>query len=314
MVRFIFLFLFSLSLVALTIIFLKNVSEKYFFDKFVYGKSLNYGYITKKTDIYDKKLFDRYKDTLELKKYLEKKICIDNSFNEYNQKDEFTILILGDSYVWGQGLKKEQRFLNILNNKLNKYKKTRIVSLGYPGDNIFDNYIKYVYGKDIFNPDLVIFTLVHNDLLLNENNRYYDDFFYKKFSKKCSYIDLLEIKNDHQTFSGENYQKMISESLDLNSKNRCFYSNLLKLLPKNAIYINLDEFTKNETLEIENIEKKWKETIQELENNGFLVLKPKTTIIKDNSLRVSNADSHPSAKANLIISDLIYESIIVNNF
>ena len=61
-------------------------------------------------------------------------------FREYDyEKPEgiYRIVILGDSYVFGNGVELENSFVEILRNKLNK---TEIINLGTPGYGINQEY------------------------------------------------------------------------------------------------------------------------------------------------------------------------------
>ncbi|KKQ49358.1 MAG: hypothetical protein US68_C0016G0018, partial [Candidatus Shapirobacteria bacterium GW2011_GWE1_38_10] len=118
---------------------------------FFYQKSITHGYwIPSKHPTHDD-FGHRAKDIYQLQSGQPDPLKTNNS-------DIFKIALYGDSYVWGQGIKNEQRFAKLLETKLNKIRPTKIISLAETGDNIFDHYQKYKATPEIFGEiDLNVF-------------------------------------------------------------------------------------------------------------------------------------------------------------
>lgn len=288
--------IFSLILTFITYKFCYFIAEKYFFDKFFYQKSISYGYSPqnrKKDTVID--FGNRNKDLLTLNK--------SNNLNVLgttNDDKTYNIAIIGDSYVWGQGLKNNQRFAKLLEDKLNKIRPVIVYSFGGSGDNIFDDYSKYKliqekYGKI----DLYIFALLFNDLLLNDDHRYNTDKTFDSLSQNCKgnrIYDPPYISHDIQ------YNSFMDLSLDTNSANYCAYKNLLPLLPQNnSIYINLGSsqgpfFTNKKFTEL-------------LSGDLNIINVPYNSKI---SSSISSKELHPPYSINQIYSNLLFNEITTN--
>lgn len=92
-------------------------------------------------------------------------------FSLVKPKDTKRILVLGDSFIMGFGVKDNELLTNQLKNKLadnfqNNTRKTEVINAGYAGGFGPDGYYLYLKNKGIkLDPDLVIFSVfVYNDL------------------------------------------------------------------------------------------------------------------------------------------------------
>jgi len=136
------------------------IAEKYFFDKLFYQKSVIHGYIN--SDNYQQ-YGERAKDIVTLKGNNQNK-TLGISTNI------FTIVVIGDSFTWGQGIRNNQRFVFLLNQKFNSLRPTNIISLAMPGWNILDYKNYYDQARQLYSPDLYIFTVVDNDNYINKSD------------------------------------------------------------------------------------------------------------------------------------------------
>jgi hypothetical protein len=274
------------------------IAEKYFFDKFFYQKSIAHGYwIPSKYPTHD----DFGSRATDINKLQNNQPDALKTTNEHI----FKIALYGDSYVWGQGIKNEQRFAKILQDKLNKIRPTRIISLAETGDNIFDHYQKYKTTPEIFGRiDLNIFGLLFNDLLFSNliDNRYET----KKYLESVSYFGCTgpEFLDDFQ--QGDK----INHSLSSYSKNYCVYKKIVPSLPKEkTIYFDLGGavYTKNYPDEMKFVD---------LISQDLPVFNPYSQEILSsahpNEYNVSNTDAHPSALANQLYANLLYLEITTN--
>jgi hypothetical protein len=134
------------------------ISEKFFFDKFFYQKSIKYGYILSKRDAKLEDFGKRAADVLTLLKHPEEL---------RSSQGLFTVAIIGDSFVWGQGIRNQDRFAEVLEKKIKKIRPARVLSLALCGDSLYDNYIKYqILIRNGIHVDFFVFGLVDNDLVL----------------------------------------------------------------------------------------------------------------------------------------------------
>jgi len=82
-----------------------------------------------------------------------------------NASDEFRIMVLGDSVTFGSAISKNERFSNILEQKLIKYGiNAKVYNFGVPG---YSQYNEKEVLKRYFNlidPDLIIVAFIENDI------------------------------------------------------------------------------------------------------------------------------------------------------
>jgi hypothetical protein len=275
------------------------VAEKYFFDKFFYYKSTTYGYWIPKKELSFSDFGSRAKDINILN-------IVNRNILGIKDDNSYKIAIIGDSFVWGQGIKNEQRFAAILENKLNKIKPTKIYSLGFTGDNIFDNYLKYKKSINIFGKmDLYIFALYNNDFVINNDERYNtNQLIEKNLLKYCpnnTYITDQQC-NYNDVEKCNQYHFIKDSSLDTKSTNYCLYKNLLPLMPqKNTMYIDLGSLLENNE-----VQKKFSQIIStDLNVKTF----PYNDSIK---AHVSYKEGHPSVSSNKTYADFLYQEITTN--
>lgn len=303
------------------------IAETFFFDKLFYQKSTHYGYwVPNKT----RRLQDfqsRTQDIQNLREYISKNSSLLASSSNLDpkvlgtQSDEtFTIFLIGDSYIFGQGIKVQERLAEILRAKLSTLRKTQVIVLGNSGDNLFDNYIKYKaaifeYGQ----PNLTLFGLVFNDLLLNKDQ--YDLASYESIMAGCSGSEVYEpfySELNDKTLNDKQYVEVAEASFASETKNFCGFLHILPLLPKErTLYLDLDgirypdlellphfySFFRQHNLSIFSFDPYY----QKNKKNYFF-----QEIFKKHPLLVSNQDSHPSRLANQIYADALFEEITTN--
>lgn len=279
------------------------VTEHFFFDKFFYRKSITHGYMN-----------DANVDMTKLGRRAVDIIWLQNEMKGQEQKeiqndDAYNITIIGDSAVWGQGIKNDERFTVLLEQKLNKVRKTKVYSFALPGDNFTQNYEKIKFLESIQNKnriDLYILALGHNDAFITVSDRYLSDLS-KPLLEECSknsqliYDTYVSPTETHNT-----YKKMTEEALD-NLGNSCVIDKIVSLLPKNLIVLEIDNNFPDDSLH-----DKYEEIFSKY---GFRLLTPlpyfKNTWDPFNlqSKTVSKIDGHPSKYVNKIFSKILYEEI-----
>jgi lysophospholipase L1-like esterase len=290
----------SLILTCIVCLFCRYIASHYFFDKFYFEKSFRYGYWipNDKNPLYQN-FGSRAKDIMDLNKNIS--IPIDNK--------KYNIAIFGDSYVWGQGVLKNQRFPVLLEKQLNKIRPTKVYSFGNSGDNLFENYMKYqMVLKNYGHMDLYIFQFFNNDLVFNTDKHYNTDQFLTELTKNCSGNTIYDPEyNSNNPNQRDQFIESKKSSLDHNSVNYCAYKKLLPLLPKeNTIYIDFGNMIENW-----NVQTSFS-TIIDADLN--VIEPPYLPICQSNPLvcYVSNNDSHPSAFIHQKYTDILFKEITSN--
>lgn len=141
------------------------IAEIYYFDKFFFYKSIQHGYWIPGKPLMLKDFGSRAEDLVNLEKDFWSKEQ-SNVLGTMDDQSFYTIAVIGDSYVWGQGVKFKETVSQLLEKQLSKYRKTKVLSLANAGDSILDYLLTFQMAKKIYMVDLYIFVLVDNDLLL----------------------------------------------------------------------------------------------------------------------------------------------------
>ncbi len=79
----------------------------------------------------------------------------------------FVAVVLGDSLCWGQGVRDHQRWVHRLEQRLDRVRPTVLIPLCEPGDQLIDHWNKHGASQAVWQPDLYIFALVSDDVLLS---------------------------------------------------------------------------------------------------------------------------------------------------
>jgi len=282
------------------------IGETYFFDKFFYQKSIKYGYGEKwKLENYG----ERSEDLLSLEYLASNKIEADYKSNKVlgvENDNVYKIAVIGDSIVWGEGLKNDDRFVEILEKKLNKIYPTKVFSFSECGDSILENYIKYKILENARSDiDLYIFGLVKNDLIFKNKERY-DLLIFDKIVNDCADKPFYFSNTDSDDVL---YKDTVKNSFDKNFGNFCVLEKIADLLPKEkTIYFDFSIVSKDEYLE-----------------RYISVLREKNLFIKkyiDYTCKacekcdcyfVSEKERHPSVFANKKYAETLYNEIITNS-
>lgn len=283
------------------------VAEHYFFDKFFYQKSEAHGYWVVEDSTYNrlKGFGKRAEDMLALEQYI------------YEQKDpkvlgaqasnEFTVALFGDSYVWGVGVRENQRFAHLLEDELNKYRPTKVLVFAIEGDNIVDQWRKYQAllhtGTKV---DLFVFGVVHNDAFLKKNSWYGPEG--QEKIDECDGEIVWDVSEDwSQIDVFAEYPKRVKRSLEPGTKNLCVVQKLLPDFPKTgALYVDLDSLlTSNpDTLAMANIYRQ----------AGFPMLTlemPATDLSPEQEkMFVSKKERHPSVLAHQVYAREIVKTLM----
>lgn len=293
----------SLTTMALSMWLAVWASETLFFDKFYYYKSVKHGYWVPDKNLTTRDFGKRGQDIANLSDFI--RDPQHNTLGAQTDKNVFTIAVFGDSFAWGQGIKEQERFVSILEQKLNKIRPTKILSFANSGDGIVETYIKYLYVLKNVSTDFFLFTLVNNDLLLHKKSLYNDAIQQQAFSLCNSPLIFYPPTHGNQAVPQDEYYLRVLKSYNDRFGNRCVFRFILGLLPKRRAKYFYYGSSYWGDLDL-------KEALSEYEKLGLDIFSADSKITKEltNKLRVSKLDGHPSALANKLFSDAIYDEII----
>ncbi|MBW7955199.1 hypothetical protein H3C66_00535 [Patescibacteria group bacterium] len=217
------------------------VAEHYFFDKFFYQKSIAHGYWPVDDGSYKalSTFGSRGEDVLALIEYIEEEK--EPRVLGSTASNEFTIALFGDSYIWGKGVREDQRLGDVLERKLDRHRPTQVLTFALEGDNIIDQWRKYLaVQKSGTKVDLYVFAIVHNDAFLKKYPWYGNEG--QEKIDACEGEIVWDISEDYdQVDVGAVYPQRVKRSLETGTKNYCVVQALLPEFPReHAVYIDLD--------------------------------------------------------------------------
>lgn len=128
----------------------------------------------------------------------------EDEFNKTPPEDTYRILVVGDSFTFGWGLKRSDRYTELLEKRLNKdySQKYQIVNAGIPGWGLKD-YYKFIEHRGLdYNPDMIVVGLVGNDFISHKMHTQITKKAEKQIEKKHNVNRLSEIKY-HELISDE---------------------------------------------------------------------------------------------------------------
>ncbi len=179
-----------------------TIAEKYFFDKVFYKKSALHGYGSDEWnnpfDTQNKVLRKRKSDV----EFLLQGVAGNEAFyygscgvSAQRDDQEFVVAVIGDSMVYGAGVRKEQAFPAVLEKKLRKtIPHVKVYNFSISGDTIIDNYAKYLLAKRKVNPDIYILGIFINDLYIDQVGKYYNSHLKKELDSSCLYKEFSNAK------------------------------------------------------------------------------------------------------------------------
>jgi hypothetical protein len=310
--------LFSLMFVmaGLSLWCVQYIGENYFFDKLYFNKSIKHGYINCVDIGCEWELYgSRSRDYLAL-------FEAENSSKQVlgtQSESDYLVAVIGDSFVWGQGVREEAIVARVLEKKLTRYRHTRVLSLGFPGDSILDNYNKYLSIRKALSVDLYVFLIVENDLLLNHHHPLFT-------SNQQALLDGCMVEepytyNENDDSENYDYGDLLLKSLN-NSSNRCLWKTLITMLPKDkTLFIIADDHLamSDDHPAMNAHQLFFKNTLEEV---GHRVLLTKEVGKLDQFARyfpdsgklvVSELESHPSAVSHDMWATLVTNELLQNN-
>lgn len=301
----------------------KYLSETTFFDKFIYYKRVDYGYWIPGKPLKPEDFGERSKDLLALNKAIEFNKTA-GTLGASSDPAEYTVAIIGDSYVWGQGVKFSRTVSQLLKKKLMGYRNVRILSFGNSGDSILDYFLTWQKTKQIYNVDLYIFVLVDNDLMLEPKKR-------ELYEITDIYVSCLRENNslspvyryddnnlDEWRIQTNNQIEKLKENLLSswkNPTNLCILSKSLESLRSEKAIFLVSQYYHEDSEELDTYDRSLK-----LNSLHTLYFADSKKIIRfqhywnnpDKNFTVSARDGHPSQVAHQIFAELLFNEILGN--
>lgn len=282
------------------------ITKKYFFDRVYYGKSHEYGYL-RGSDYQNYELLTKRVNGFQIIPYAEHEPTGQIANNDY------TIAVIGDSMVWGEGLTASDRFAERLAKKLNAIRPTSVYSFALPGDNFVDNLSKFFLIQKKYQMDLYIFILVFNDILVQENERY-PSVDARSLRKECETKAYIY---DGVYPSWEEYVHEIKKAWQ-NESNLCILTKGSSYLPKNALYVIIDP-----GWEMSEMKDGYDTYIKILAEKQLSVdsITPTSSGVQQYEhywkdpkkfFSVSSKEGHPSALANQMYADFLFYELTHN--
>ncbi len=285
------------------------IGERYFFDKLFYKKSIAHGYVSCLEDNCDWGRFgDRARDYISLLKMKHVDKTVARQVLGAQDESEFRVAVIGDSFVWGQGVRNEERMTQILDKKLNVITKTRVFSFAAPGDNILDNFAKLnVLKNSQFNSWIYVF--VSNDILFEWYNRYDKGEGKKEIEEKCGDIFTMDGGSGK---SSKAYQELTKKGWE-SEVNRCAMGVFIRALPKNTIVFFSNIYVENA------YSRYFREIIGSSGRDDLVVVSPRESMkfseyakywtdpIK--YFQITKIEGHPSRVAQAMYADVLFKKI-----
>lgn len=160
---------------------------QFYYDRFIYGKSLQYGFWPAGKNLTVQDYGQRGEDVQYIVTLSEK--SPDVSGMTTSQEDTYNIALLGDSFVWGNGLTLDQTIKQTLLDKLNQKitnKQVNVYSYAMGGDSLLDHLAKLkILEENNQQINLYIVEVVYNDLLIRPDIPYNNPI-YTEVIHRCS--------------------------------------------------------------------------------------------------------------------------------
>lgn len=298
------------------LILINVCAEHFFFDKFFYRKSAKFGYVADMSNLIGQQ---------QLPASIQHRLSDLRVVIEAAQKDTpveklpgvYTIAIIGDSMVYGEGLLERDRFARALERKLNTLAPTKIYVLAQPNDHLLDNFAKYLLAEQYLQPDLYVFGLMNNDLLFDRSDRYPGEKeLYVGLKTICTQAEFQ--KQPDVTMTWEDLiTDLYAQTFVDGSANRCFLDVLSRrIMEKNHPVLGLsffddpqpNQFTDqmSETMKAESLQLSLYQTV--FASAGAKVLYPHE-MMGFAYHPVSDREGHPSAWTHAKYTQLLFDEI-----
>lgn len=296
-----------------------KVAEWYFFDKFFYNKDATFGYIK---PVYNP--LGNSKNPATIEHRIRDLRLVFGGPNAYSKvlgvtddEDIYKVLLIGDSYVYGNGVRDQDRMSAFLERQLNKVRPTKVYVLAQSGDSIVDNYYKFQHAESVIKPDVAIMGMVINDFILDQTDKYPgEQQFYDTLRQECPQEERKVQWTGPQMTIEEGMDMNLYPSIDPQFANICYYQKILERLEgKPVFFYSFDPLSDELFAEVSDFEKKgWQvmHTYQEMaEQHGFSVASP-NNIENFVYTPVATIEGHPSKDTHRLYAESMAKEIMTN--
>jgi hypothetical protein len=298
----------------------KFVGEQYFFDRLYYAKSPTFGY----TDHLWNPL-ENTKNIPSIEKRIETLRTIFPKEGQTFKKEvlkcrdpkKFNVVMIGDSVLYGNGVKHNFRVSEFLEQKLQTVTDSEVCVLAQSGDSIIENYFKYLKANEVLQPDLYIFGMVNNDFIMDIPNKYPgQELVYEQLRESCPLQEKTVNWESGNIEGDEAMVKIFGPSVDEQYANLCYLKTIAKNLKKEPVLFYSFTPLYEETIEASESAGYYSWKIMDvykksLEEQDIKVVSPLN--IEDFMFKpVSQMEDHPSVKTHQLYAESIFKEISTN--
>lgn len=235
------------------------------------------------------------------------------------QTETYTIVLIGDSFAYGQGVRETETFGRVLEVKLNKIRPTKVSILALPGDSIIENYTKFLLARSTAGANLYVFSMVDNDLVYDHVNKYPSEKeVYGSLKKSCPKEEFVYHWSDEE-FDNQ-LKRVIAPSHDDKFSNRCWVESVVRALTlQNVNFFFFSTFSYDDLnlapLEFlkpdDRLRRKLElDYVNMVEKNGGAVINRLNVPVK--KWGVSKKEGHPSKELHALFAETLYQEIVSN--
>lgn len=310
---------------GMTYLALSYISETYFFDKLYFRKRVSHGYWLPGKKVALEDFGERAEDLIALEKDYQSYTKGQQVLGANTDPDTFTVAIIGDSYVWGQGVRFDDTVSPLLEKKLAQYRKVKVLALSQSGNSILDDLMLYEKAMMLYPVDLYIFVLVDNDLMLFPWKA--DIYANHEVWKRCqkSYPDEVAVfdftQEEFESITGLDNKYVATSSVWIDRFTRswqspfnlCLLDKSLELLPLDRAIYFISQFHLSPNLEkYINSLNKYGKMVLTVDDSRKLKKYEQYWQNPEKNFNISTVEKHPSRLLHQIYSELLFQEIINN--
>lgn len=227
-------------------------------------------------------------------------------------KADYRILVLGDSITFGFGVSAEQRFSDLLSQKINaNAKKVEVINTGVGNYNT-EQQLAYLKNEGLrYNPDEVLLAFYINDL---EKTQKKEDHFLARNFMTYIFLKSFVVNWSYGNQSGQDYEsyyKSLYTSANLD-RFASLLDELKFLLDSKNIKLKVVMIPELHNLQAHEFKKEYEQITKILQSKSIPVVNTKFDF-DDTQVQkyywVAKDDAHPNSEAHQIIAESIF-----NNF
>lgn len=324
----------SISLTFVSVWACLKISETYFFDKFYYTKSPTFGYVkpvpnplgnSNNPAAIEERIKDLrlvFSDKKQKVVAAEKPSLMGRVLGVFDDQTTeaprpYVVFLIGDSYVYGNGVRVSERMSAFLEKKLNAIRPTKVYTLAQSGDSIVDNYYKFQAAERVVQPDVVIMGMVVNDFILDQTDKYPDEqLFYLQLRGECPQEERKVQWTGPQMTPEDGMTLNLYPSISEEYANICYYEKILdRLEGKPILFYSFDPLSADPPPESEKYHwEGWQVMhayVSRAQQHGLAVASPNNI---ENFVFKPRAtiEGHPSVETHELFAESMFREITTN--